>query len=187
MKMRNKLRRGRKECSLQRIASLKKTDDQGRHRLLWTLLLSTLRTLRTNCRKFSCTKAISKSSGNDLLSTSIQWRAKRKWTRSKKTKNLFRAFRHVMRVKGKVLNSFLGYIKSDLARLSIEAFPPHINKQIRSLILLPKINLVWFDIQVESRVATLRANFFTGVNTGGSIYRLGFLCLIGIAHLPEPL
>jgi len=31
--------------------------------------------------------------------------------------------RHVMRVKGKVLNSFMGYIKSDLARLSIEAFP----------------------------------------------------------------
>jgi hypothetical protein len=29
----------------------------------------------------------------------------------------------VIRVKGKVLNSFLGYIKSDLARLSIEAFP----------------------------------------------------------------
>jgi len=33
----------------------------------------------------------------------------------------------------------------------------------------------------------LRANFFTGVNTGSSIYRIGFLCLIGIAHLPESL
>ncbi len=71
-----------------------------------------------------------------------------------------------MRVKGKVLNSFLGYIKSDLARLSIEAFPQHINKQVRSLILLNKMNLIWFDIQIENRVAVLKANFFTGVNTG---------------------
>ena len=92
-----------------------------------------------------------------------------------------------MRVKGKVLNSFLGYIKSDLARLSIEAFPQHVNRQLRSLILLNKVNLIWFDIQVENRVAILRANFFTGVNTGSSIYKMGFLCLIGIAHLPEAL
>jgi hypothetical protein len=34
-------------------------------------------------------------------------------------------------------------------------------------------------------VAVLRANFFTGVNTGSSIYKMGFICLIGIAHLPE--
>lgn len=59
------------------------------------------------------------------------------------------------------------------------------NKHIRSLILLNKINLIWFDVQVENRVATLRANFFTGVNTGSSIYRVGLICLIGIAHLPE--
>lgn len=85
------------------------------------------------------------------------------------------------------MNSFLGYIKSDLARLSIEAFPQHINKQIRSLILLNKMNLIWFDIQVEQRVAVLRANIFSGVNTGSSIYRMGFVCLIGIAHLPEAL
>lgn len=47
------------------------------------------------------------------------------------------------------------------------------------------MNLVWFDIQIENRVAVLRGNFFSGVNTGSSIYRMGFLCLIGIAHLPE--
>jgi hypothetical protein len=49
------------------------------------------------------------------------------------------------------------------------------------------MNLIWFDVQIENRVAMLRANFFTGVNTGSSIYRMGFLCLIGIAHLPESL
>jgi hypothetical protein len=52
---------------------------------------------------------------------------------------------------------------------------------------LNKINLIWFDVQVENRVATLRANFFTGVNTGSQIYRVGLICLIGIAHLPEAL
>jgi len=34
----------------------------------------------------------------------------------------------VMRVKGKALSSFLGHIKTDLPRLSIEAFPENINK-----------------------------------------------------------
>ena len=34
-------------------------------------------------------------------------------------------------------------------------------------------------------MATLKGNFFVGVNLGHSFYKLGFLCLIGIAHLPE--
>jgi hypothetical protein len=37
---------------------------------------------------------------------------------------------NVMRVKGKVLNSFLGILKTDIPRLAIEAFPPHINKKL---------------------------------------------------------
>lgn len=49
------------------------------------------------------------------------------------------------------------------------------------------MNLCWFDIQIEDRIATLRANFFVGVNAGGNVYKIGFLCLIGIAHLPENL
>ena len=36
--------------------------------------------------------------------------------------------RYVMRVKGKTLNTFLGFIKTDIARLSVEAFPQAINK-----------------------------------------------------------
>jgi len=36
-------------------------------------------------------------------------------------------------------------------------------------------------------VATLKANFFVGVNLGHNIFKVGFLCLIGIAHLPETL
>lgn len=40
---------------------------------------------------------------------------------------------NVMRVKGKVLNSFLGIIKTDLPRLAIEAFPEYVNKKIISL------------------------------------------------------
>jgi hypothetical protein len=31
----------------------------------------------------------------------------------------------------------------------------------------------------------LKANFFVGVNLGQNIFKIGFLCLIGIAHLPE--
>ena len=51
-----------------------------------------------------------------------------------------------MRVKGKVLNTFLGFLKTDLPRLSVEAFPETINKQLCSLILLPRMDLCWFDI-----------------------------------------
>lgn len=40
---------------------------------------------------------------------------------------------NVMRVKGKVLNSFLGIIKTDMPRLAIEAFPEHVNKKLISL------------------------------------------------------
>lgn len=74
-----------------------------------------------------------------------------------------------------------------MSRLSIEAFPQHINKQLSSLILLKSANLCWFDFQIVDRIATLRANVFVGVNTGSNVYRIGFLCLIGIAHLPETL
>jgi len=55
------------------------------------------------------------------------------------------------------------------------------------LSLLPKSDLVWFDIQIESRIATLRANFFVGINAGCNIFKVGIMCLIGIAHLPEAL
>ena len=37
---------------------------------------------------------------------------------------------NVMRVKGKVLNSFLGIVKTDIPRLAIEAFPENINKKL---------------------------------------------------------
>ena len=40
---------------------------------------------------------------------------------------------HVIRVKGKCLNSFLGIVKSDLPRLAIEAFPEKINRKLTSL------------------------------------------------------
>lgn len=46
---------------------------------------------------------------------------------------------------------------------------------------------MWFDIQIEQRVATLRINCFVGENLGNNVYKIGFLCLIGIAHLPEHL
>lgn len=46
---------------------------------------------------------------------------------------------------------------------------------------------MWFDIQFEQRVATLRLNVFVGKNLGNNVFRIGFLCLIGIAHLPEHL
>ena len=51
-----------------------------------------------------------------------------------------------MRVKGKALNSFLGFMKTDIARLSVEAFPQEINKQLISLMLLKRADLCWFDI-----------------------------------------
>jgi hypothetical protein len=90
-----------------------------------------------------------------------------------------------MRVKGKALNSFLGFMKTDIARLSVEAFPQEINKQLVSLMLLRRADLCWFDILIEKRIATLRSNFFVGVNAGNKFFKVGFLCLIGIAHLPE--
>jgi hypothetical protein len=34
-------------------------------------------------------------------------------------------------------------------------------------------------------VATLKANVFVGYNLGHNYFKMGFLCLIGIAHLPE--
>ena len=36
-------------------------------------------------------------------------------------------------------------------------------------------------------MATLRVNCFVGENLGNNVYKIGFLCLIGIAHLPEHL
>jgi hypothetical protein len=52
---------------------------------------------------------------------------------------------------------------------------------------LPRQDLVWFDIQIDQRVATLKGNFFVGYNLGQNYYKLGFMCLIGIAHLPDTL
>ncbi len=52
---------------------------------------------------------------------------------------------------------------------------------------LPRMNLVWFDIQIDQRIATLKGNFFVGMNLGHDYYKLGFICLIGIAHLTESL
>ena len=91
----------------------------------------------------------------------------------------------VMRVKGKALNTFIGILRADLLQLKIEAFPEHINNKLNVLMLLPKADLIWFDLQIEQRVATLRVNVFVGENLGNSTYRVGFVCLIGIAHLPE--
>jgi len=31
----------------------------------------------------------------------------------------------------------------------------------------------------------MRANFFAGINGGHCVFKVGFMCLIGIAHLPE--
>lgn len=95
--------------------------------------------------------------------------------------------KYVMKVKGKCLNSFLGIIKSDLPRLAVEGFPQELNKQLNALMFLPRQDLVWFDIQIDQRVATLKGNFFSGYNLGQNYYKLGFLCLIGIAHLPDTL
>ena len=83
------------------------------------------------------------------------------------------------------MNQFLGFMKTDIARLSFEAFPENINKQLISLMLLDRQDLIWLDIQVERRVATLRVNIFVGENAGNRIFKVGVLCLIGIAHLTE--
>ena len=83
------------------------------------------------------------------------------------------------------MNQFLGFMKTDIARLSFEAFPEYINKQLISLMLLDRQDLVWFDIQIERRVATLRVNLFVGENAGNRVFKVGVLCLIGIAHLTE--
>ncbi|CDW78395.1 UNKNOWN [Stylonychia lemnae] len=93
--------------------------------------------------------------------------------------------KYVMKVKGKCLNNFLGIIKTDLTKLSVEGFPQELNKQLPALKLLNKYDLIWFDIQIEQRVATLKANFFVGYNLGQNTYKMGFMCLIGIAHLPD--
>ena len=45
--------------------------------------------------------------------------------------------------------------------------------------------LIWCDVQVEKRVATLRMNIFIGENAGSKIFKVGTLCLISIAHLSE--
>ena len=52
----------------------------------------------------------------------------------------------VMRVKGKILNSFLGIMKSDLNQLKIEAFPEEINNHLLPLILLKKCDFIWVDL-----------------------------------------
>ena len=36
-------------------------------------------------------------------------------------------------------------------------------------------------------MATLRMNVFVGENLGNNVFRMGIMCLIGIAHLPEHL
>ena len=74
-----------------------------------------------------------------------------------------------------------------MARLAIESFPQKINKKLASLQLLKNTDYIWFDLQIEKRVATLRGNFFVGFNLGKNAFKLGFICLIGIAHLPEKL
>lgn len=51
--------------------------------------------------------------------------------------------------------------------------------------LLKRADLCWFDILIEKRVATLRSNVFVGVNAGNKFFKVGFLCLIGIAHLSD--
>jgi hypothetical protein len=43
-----------------------------------------------------------------------------------------------MRVKGKVLTQFLGFLKTDISRLSFEAFPARINKQLASLMFFER-------------------------------------------------
>jgi len=51
----------------------------------------------------------------------------------------------VIKVKGKLLNSFLGIIKTEVPNLRVEAFPQELNKQLNCLLLLHNYDLVWFD------------------------------------------
>jgi hypothetical protein len=60
-----------------------------------------------------------------------------------------------------------------------------INSRLPTLTLLNKYDFMWFDIWIESRTAVMTANFFVGENMGDNIFKIGFLCLRGIAHLPE--
>lgn len=54
--------------------------------------------------------------------------------------------KYVMKVKGKCLNHFLGIVKVDMARLAVEGFPQELNKQLTALTLLPRYDIVWFDV-----------------------------------------
>ena len=51
--------------------------------------------------------------------------------------------------------------------------------------LLERQDLIWVDVSIEKRVATLRTNIFIGENAGNRVFKIGTLCLIGIAHLTE--
>lgn len=53
---------------------------------------------------------------------------------------------NVIRVKGKALNTFLGIVRTDMPRLTIEAFPEKINRKLTCLQLLKKYETVWFDV-----------------------------------------
>tara|TARA_B110000285_G_C14964666_1_gene533436 strand:- start:771 stop:929 length:159 start_codon:yes stop_codon:yes gene_type:complete len=41
--------------------------------------------------------------------------------------------KEVMRCKGKALNTFMGIVRAEMPRLSIEAFPQDINKKLTAL------------------------------------------------------
>jgi hypothetical protein len=69
---------------------------------------------------------------------------------------------YFMKVKGKCQNAFLGIMKLDLPHLAIEGFPEVVNSQIKSLMLFPRYDLIWFDINITDRSATMKANFFVG-------------------------
>lgn len=70
-----------------------------------------------------------------------------------------------------------------MSRVAIEAFPEEINKRISSLIFLKEYNLITFELTIENKLATLRANFFSGETVGNSVFKIGFLCAIGYAKL----
>lgn len=72
-----------------------------------------------------------------------------------------------------------------MTKLSLEAFPAELNSRIKNLMLMNKYDIMWFEVTLEQRVAILKANFFVGENLGQAIYKVGFLCLMGIAHLTE--
>ena len=50
------------------------------------------------------------------------------------------------KVKAKELSSFLGTVSADLARTSLEAFPPTLNKKIASLGLIPTLDFIWYQL-----------------------------------------